>query len=78
MGPGGAGPAAQGRLSLLGAGAMRRSEMTEDSQQCTYMDGNLIMSSLPMPMHSIKQVIAEEEAAAEQDERTTNKESSKQ
>ena len=64
-------------MSLLGAGAMRRSEMTEDSQQCTYMDGNLIMSSLPMPMHSIKQVIAEEEAAAEQDERTTNKESSK-
>ena len=33
------------------------------------------MSSLPMPMHSIKQVIAEEEAAEEQDERTTNKES---
>ena len=28
-----------------------------------------------MPMHSIKQVIAEEEAAEEQDDRTTNKES---
>ena len=27
-----------------------------------------------MPMHSIKQVIAEEEAAEEQDERTTHKE----
>ena len=42
-----------------------------------YNDGALIMSSLPMPMHSIKQVIAEEEAADEQDERTTNKESNK-
>lgn len=40
--------------NLTGAGAMRRSETTEDSQQCTYMDANMIMSSLPMPMHSIK------------------------
>lgn len=68
---------AQGRVSLLGAAGMRRSETTEDSQQCKYHDGTLIMSSLPMLMHSIKQVIAEEEAAEEQDERTTNKESSK-
>jgi len=30
-----------------------------------------------MPMHSIRQVIAEEEAAEEQDERTTNKGSNK-
>ena len=66
-----------GRRSLLGMAAMRRSETTEDSQQCMYNDGALIMSSLPMPMHSIKQVIAEEEAAEEQDERTTNKESNK-
>ena len=67
----------QGRRSLLGLAAMRRSETTEDSAQCMYNDGALIMSSLPMPMHSIKQVIAEEEAAEEQDERTTNKESNK-
>lgn len=53
---------------------MRRSETTEDSQQCMYRDGTLIMSSLPMPMHSIKQIIREEEAAEEQDEKTTNKE----
>ena len=64
-----------GRRSLLGIATMRRSETTEDSQQCMYNDGALIMSSLPMPMHSIKQVIAEEEAAEEQDDRTTNKES---
>ena len=38
------------RRSLLGVGAMRRSETTEDSQQCMYNDGTLIMSSLPMPM----------------------------
>lgn len=44
---------------------MRRSETTEDSQQCMYNDSNIIMSSLPMPMESIKQVIAEEEAAEE-------------
>ena len=48
------GTGGNGRISLLGAGAMRRSETTEDSQQCTYMDANLIMSSLPMPMQSIK------------------------
>ena len=33
------------------------------------------MSSLPVLMHSIRQVIAEEEPGEEQDERTTNKES---
>lgn len=64
-----------GRRSLLGITTMRRSETTEDSQQCKYVNGSIMMSSLPMPMHSIKQVIAEEEAAEEQDERTTNKES---
>ena len=42
-----------------------------------YNDNAMIMSSLPMPMHSIRQVIAEEEAAEEQDERTTNKGSNK-
>ena len=56
---------------------MRRSETTEDSQQCLYNDGAMMMSSLPMPMQSIRQVIAEEEPGDEQDERTTNKESSK-
>jgi len=65
------------RRSLLGLAAMRRSETTEDSQQCMYNDSNVIMSSLPMPMESIKQVIAEEAAAEEQDERTTNKEGSR-
>ena len=60
-----ANPGIVGRRSLLGMAAMRRSETTEDSQQCMYNDGALIMSSLPMPMHSIKQVIAEEEAAEE-------------
>ena len=65
------------RRSLLGLAAMRRSETTEDSQQCMYNDSNVIMSSLPMPMESIKQVIAEEEAAEEQDDRTTNKEGSR-
>lgn len=56
---------------MLAAGAVRRSETTEDSQQCKYLDGTMIMSSLPMPMQSINQIIAEEEAAAEQDEKTT-------
>jgi len=37
----------------------------------------MLMSSLPMPMHSIRQVIAEEEPGDEQDERTTNKESNR-
>ena len=62
---------------MLGLAAMRRSETTEDSQQCLYNDGAMMMSSLPMPMQSIRQVIAEEEPGDEQDERTTNKESSK-
>lgn len=42
------------RRSLLGLAAMRRSETTEDSQQCKYNDSALIMSSLPMPMQSIR------------------------
>ena len=65
------------RRSLLGLAAQRRSETTEDSQQCLYKDAAMLMSSLPIPMHSIRQVIAEEEPGEEQDERTTNKESNR-
>jgi len=54
---------------MLGAAAMRRSETThatdDDSQQCMYTDANLLMSSMPIPLQSINQVIKEEEAAAE-------------